>query len=140
MKHQLSSEDKVFRNNFETCLTPPSEFNHSAHIRLAYIYLCEHDTTVAYEKMKYALVNFLAHNKVDPTKYHETVTQAWILAVRHFMQQANATRSALEFIEKNPSLLDGDIMLTHYTKEKLFSDEARLNYIAPDLEPIPVYA
>lgn len=144
MKHQISTEDIQFRQEFESCKTPTSDFNHQAHIRLAYIYLSEHDDATSYEKMKSSLQNFLAHHNVDPSKYHETVTQAWILAVRHFMEKSdqsdNATESATDFIDKNPRLLEEDIMLTHYTKEKLFSDEARLAYIEPDLDPIPRYA
>jgi len=139
MKHQLSIEDIQFKQDFETCITPTSDFNHQAHIRLAYIYLSEHDTTTSYEKMKSSLQNFLAHHKIDPSKYHETVTQAWIFAVKHFMEQSPVAESASGFIAINPRLLDGDIMLTHYTKEKLFSDEARLGYIEPDLDPIPQY-
>lgn len=40
-------------------------------------------------------------------------------------------------IERNPELLDSRIMLTHYSAEVLFSDEARARFVDPDIQPIP---
>ncbi len=34
-------------------------------------------------------------------------------------------------------MLDAKIMMTHYSAEVLFSDEARAEFVEPDLEPIP---
>ena len=59
------------------------------------------------------------------------------LAVRHFMVITPSSESADEFIEKNPRLLDSKIMLTHYSAEVLFSEEARAKFVEPDLHPIP---
>ncbi len=42
-----------------------------------------------------------------------------------------------EFIDANPTLLDRGIMLTHYSAEVLFSEEARRRFVAPDLDGIP---
>ena len=65
------------------------------------------------------------HNGIDPTKYHETLTKAWILAVHHFMNKSESCNSAEELITKNPEMLDTKIMMTHYSAEVLFSEEAR---------------
>ena len=35
------------------------------------------------------------------------------------------------------SLLDPKIMLTHYSAERLFSPEARAEFVEPDIDPIP---
>ncbi|MCH7639980.1 MAG: hypothetical protein IH855_11050 [Bacteroidetes bacterium] len=45
--------------------------------------------------------------------------------------------SAESFIEQNPELLDSKIMMTHYSAEVLISDEARTQFVEPDLDPIP---
>jgi len=34
-------------------------------------------------------------------------------------------------------LLDSKIMLTHYSAELLFSDQARAEFVEPNLDPIP---
>ncbi|MGA7303739.1 MAG: hypothetical protein WBW88_02645 [Rhodothermales bacterium] len=137
MKHALSSDDRRFRTEFEKCTFSPERFNHRAHIRLAYVYLVEHDTETALASMRKALLAFLKHHRIDPAKYHETMTRAWILAVRHFMEKAPAALSADLFIDGNPTLLNSKIMLSHYSAALLFSQEARQQFVGPDLEPIP---
>jgi hypothetical protein len=67
------------------------------------------------------------------------MTRAWVMAVRHFMEQTPSSDSADAFIEANPRMLDSKIMLTHYSAEVLFSDEARAKFVEPDLRPIPKY-
>lgn len=140
MKHRLSASDQDFRAAFEACTLPPATFRHRAHIRLAYVYLAEHDTDTAHRLMHNALLTFLRYHGVDVSKYHETLTRAWILAVRHFMEMAPASESSETFMTNNPEMLDAKIMLTHYSAEVLFSDDARARFVEPDLSPIPRYA
>ena len=112
-------------------------FDHKAHVRLAYIYPCENETDTAYLKVRNSVQVFLVHNVVDADKYHETLTHAWILAVKHLMTSTRPTPSAADFISSSPSLLDTKIMLTHYSAATLFSEEARRVFIKPDLYAIP---
>jgi hypothetical protein len=139
MTHRLSADDIEFRTLFESGEFPPGEFDHRAHLRLAYIYLAEYDTDAAYRSMRSALRSFLAHLGIDASKYHDTLTRAWVMAVRHFMEKTPAADSADAFIYQNPQMLDSKIMLSHYSAELLFSDEARARFMEPDLESIPEY-
>jgi hypothetical protein len=109
-------------------------------VRLAYVYLAESDVDLALERMRAALVGFLSHHGVPASKYHETLTRAWLLGVNHFMHRSGGATSADEFIERNPLLLDTRIMLTHYSADLLFSSQAREQFIEPNLDPIPRYA
>jgi hypothetical protein len=137
MSHLLSSDDRQFRADFEACRVRPDDFDHWAHVRLAYVYLAEHDPETALELMRSALLTFIQHHAIPAAKYHETLTRAWILAVRHFMATSPAADSAASFIASNPRLLDSRIMLTHYSTEVLFSPEARARFVEPNLELIP---
>ena len=137
MKHVASAEDIEFKRQFEACETPLSDFNHKGHLRLAYVYLVDNDTDSSVLLMKEALKRFLQHNGIDPTKYHETITKAWILAVKHFMSRSARCNSAEELIAQNPQMLDTQIMLTHYSAKLLFSDAARESFAQPDRYPIP---
>jgi hypothetical protein len=137
MKHGLSSDDHAFKSRFEACEVLPADFDHRAHVRLAYVYLCEADTESAYQRMRDALHGFLRCNDIDQSKYHETLTRAWIMAVRHFMVKSSGSASADAFIANNPQLLDSKIMLTHYSAEVLFSPPARADFVEPDKDPIP---
>jgi hypothetical protein len=56
------------------------------------------------------------------------------------MEIAPASESFETFMTNNPEMLDSKIMLTHYSAEVLFSDDARARFVEPDLSPIPRYA
>jgi RimJ/RimL family protein N-acetyltransferase len=138
MEHRLSREDLAFRRAFEACQTAPADFDHAAHVRLAYSYLCENSLEESVQRMKSSLMAFLRHYGIGESKYHETLTRAWIMAVNHFMQQSSASAdSAASFIASNSQLLDSKIMLTHYSAEVLFSAAARQAFVQPDIQSIP---
>jgi hypothetical protein len=128
--HRASAEDERFARAFEACTISPETFDHPAHVRLAYVYLCEHDVDAAVGRMREALLQFLAQVGADANKYHATMTRAWILAVAHFMASSTPCTSAAAFMEANPRLLDSKIMLTHYSVELLFSPAARRSFVA----------
>jgi hypothetical protein len=136
-KHRISAEDRSFREEFEGCRLTPAVFDHHAHVRLAYTYLVENDPQAATALMRSALLAFLRHHGIDAAKYHETLTRAWILAVRHFMESSPPSASADAFIANDPRILDSKIMLTHYSAGLLFSPQAREGFVEPDLEEIP---
>jgi hypothetical protein len=137
MTHRASVDDRQFRIRFEKCEVRPADFDHRAHVSLAWTLLTDHDVDTACQLMRDGLQTFLRRNGIEPSKYHETMTRAWIMAVRHFMERTAESDSAASFIEQNPQLLDSKIMLTHYSVELLFSDEARARFVQPDRVPIP---
>jgi hypothetical protein len=139
-KHEMSSADREFRRAFEAGAFAPADFSHRQHVRLAYVYLVDSDVNLALDRMRAALVCFLSHHGIPATKYHETLTRAWILAVHHFMHRTPEATSADDFIDRNPMLLDSKIMLTHYSAGLLFSAAARAEFVEPDLDPIPRHA
>ena len=138
MKHFVSKDDQGFKSKVESCQFPVSKFDHRAHLRLAYVYLVENNPEKAVELMRDALTGLLKHAGIDPSvKYHETLTEAWILAVHHFMNKTDSSQSADEFIDCNVVMLDSKIMMTHYSAEVLFSEKARSKFVEPNLDPIP---
>jgi hypothetical protein len=71
--------------------------------------------------------------------YHETITQAFVRAVRRFVGR---TDPSLPLVEKVNALLlaeEGrrDWPLLFYSADLLFSVEARLEWVEPDLAPLP---
>jgi hypothetical protein len=137
VRYRTSEKDLQFRADVESCNFPIEQFNHSAHLRLAYTYLAEAEVEQSYKMMKGTLLRYLNHNGVDSTKFHETITKAWIMAIDHFLNESNDPDSSDTFIHTNPVLLDPEIMLTHYSEKVLFSGEARTSFVAPDRYPIP---
>ena len=139
MVHLLSTEDQAFQAQLESCEFPIANFNHRAHLRLAYVYLAENDTEKSYELMRDALKKFIQHNGVDISKYHDTLTRAWFWPSVISWKKTENADSADSFIDQNPMMLDSKIMMTHYSAEVLFSDEARAKFVEPNIDPIPRY-
>ena len=138
MKYVVSKEDHEFKSKVESCEFPVPEFDHRAHIRLAYVYLVENSTGASVQLMRDTLIGLLRYAGIDPSqKYHETLTEAWVLVVHHFMSITDGSESADDFIGKNIVMLDSKIMMTHYSAEVLFSEQARSTFIEPDLDRIP---
>lgn len=137
MRHRASADDERFRDDFESGRIPPPEFNHRAHLRLAYVYLCEHDPDSACDLMRGGIQRLLAETGADTDRYHETLTRAWMMAVGHFMTGSAPALSFDEFVKQHEALLDPKIMLTHYSRDTLFSQQARADFVKPDIDPIP---
>lgn len=139
MRYKITKQDTEFQQLFESGRFPLDGFDHRAHLRLAYIYCARSSTEQAYQQMRQALHSVLKYNNIDLSKYHETITRAWIMAIRHFIERTSNSDSADDFIDQHPQLLDSKIMLSHYSEELLFSETARQSFIEPDIELIPQY-
>ncbi len=135
--NQIDASDREFAAAFERCELAPASFHHRDHLRLAYIYLTDDDVDMALTTIRAGLHRFLAHVGAPASKYHETITRAWLLAVEHFMREAAPTASFEEFAAAAPRLFAPGAMETHYTSELLWSEEARTRFVEPDLQPIP---
>ena len=96
MRHQSSGDDRRFQAEVESCSVTPAQFDHRAHVKLAYVYVTQNDTDAAHDRMRETLHAFLACHGITPAKYHETITRAWILAVRHFMD--TGTRPLMYYV------------------------------------------
>jgi len=134
-----SSDDLAYRDAFEAGSVLAAEFHHREHLRLAYVYLCEGSIDSAHRRMRRSIQHFLDRNGVDSAKYHETLTLAWIQAVRHFIELCPQADSFDGFCAHDPRLLVAAIMQTHYSPERLFSPAARIRFLAPDRHAIPTY-
>lgn len=72
--------------------------------------------------------------------YHETVTQLWAILLKAFVQKKCA---GLSLAESCTALLNSpyavqEIMFRFYSKDLLFSTQARALWVEPDLAPIDV--
>ena len=139
--HAMDADDEALWLAFSKAAIAAGEFDHRAHLRVAYGLLCSHEFTEAVARMRTALRDFLAHHGIEPDeKYHETLTLAWMSAVRLFMDRSPPMPSSRAFLRANPRLLDAGIMGIHYSPERLFSDSARASFVAPDRAPLPVFS
>jgi len=127
--------DTDFIEAFETGKFPPEQFNHKAHIKLAWIYLDLFDEETATLKTCEAIKNFdKLHG--DGTKFHTTLTVAAVKAVHHFRRKSIATTFE-EFIVKFPKLIASfkELLSLHYGKDVITDPKAKTTYLEPDLLP-----
>ena len=128
---------------FESCRLTPASFRHREHLRVAYLYLVRSPFDLAHARFEAGVQRLLAHLGAPASHYHATLTRAWLLAVHHFLRREGAKATSEQFLSAPCAascLLDQQIMLTHYSAERLFSAAARAEFIGPDLDPIPLPA
>ena len=121
---------------------PKAEWTHAAHFATT-LWLMRHAPARDLPRDMPGLIR--AYNESvggvnsDTAGYHETITQASIRAARAFL--AGRTRSE-PLHETLDALMTGPLgrsgwPLDHWSRERLFSVEARRRWIEPDLEPLP---
>ena len=125
--------DDQFMASFEDCSLPADIFDHRAHVRMAFLYLCRYSLLETIQRFSAALAKFAAaQGKV--ARYHETITWAFLFLICERMQRAGRTPSWEEFSADNADLLswEQNILRKYYREETLASDLARATFLLPD--------
>jgi hypothetical protein len=125
-------------------LTRP-EWTHEAHLAACLYILAERPDIVPERDLPDIIRRFnesVGGVNSDTEGYHETVTQVYIRAVRGFLAR---TEPSLPLVAKVNALLQAeegrrDWPLRFYSPELLFSKQARLGWVEPDLAPLPATA
>jgi hypothetical protein len=138
-KYKDESEILELVKSFEDTTISRDVWKHAEHLTVALYYLSHHDLETATEKMRSGILRLLTKGfAVDLSKempYHETLTVFWMRTVADF----NASKNGASFVDKVNELVakyDKDYPLRFYTREYLFSDEARAAFVEPDLDSI----
>jgi hypothetical protein len=74
----------------------------------------------------------------DKSGYHETITQAYLAAIRAFaarLPEGTSDEDAAARLLATP-LGDKEWPLAHWSRERLFTPEARLGWVEPDLRAL----
>jgi hypothetical protein len=133
-------DDDEFLYRFENAGLPRQEWNHAAHIRMAYLYLKDSDSWEAVLPLVRERIRWFNAAHRSYTGYHETITAAFLRLVYDRLNRSGEVKatSFKAFCEDHPDLLDGmSVLLRHYEKETLFSPEARADFVEPDREALP---
>lgn len=131
-----SESDARFLAEVEAATHPGEQFNHRAHVRLAWLCLRESPFEAGLQRIR-ELIRHYATSLGAAGKYHETQTRAWALAVWNALQQPPRAETFTAFTEAHPELLDSKLLARHYRPETLQSPAAKETWVAPDREPLP---
>jgi hypothetical protein len=110
-------------------------FDHRDHLRVAFAYARRGGIEHAVDRARRGLRHMTAAHG-EPERYHETLTTAWARVIAHHAL-SHAHREFDAFLAAHPQLLRRDLLLGHYTRERLFSAAARARFVEPDLLPLP---
>ena len=139
MKYENDTEIEKVVASFEDTSIARADWKHSHHLVVAFYYVERFGLESSVEKIRDGLFKLLTEGfKLDLTKempYHETLTVFWMRTVADFA----ATTNGLPLHEKANSLIekfDKDFPLKFYSREYLFSEEARARFVEPDLPPV----
>jgi hypothetical protein len=115
--------DAEFLQALEDGSYPRDAMDHRAHLRLALLFRDDpqgaRDLLVRYIQRIGGMV-----------RYNETLTQFWLRAV------SLHDEDTVDALMRTP-LSDVNLPFRHYSPERLWSDEARTKFVAPDLRPFP---
>lgn len=136
MIERFSSEAEILDlvNAFERGTIPRADWHHAEHLTVALYYLTRHDVETATVKMRTGIFDLLRSFSIDLDKempYHETLTVFWIRTVGDFLRSKDGG-SLVETANELVAKFDKHYPLKFYSRELLFSDEARSGYIEPD--------
>jgi hypothetical protein len=132
-----TQSDEDFLTSVEAATHPGEEFNHRAHVRLAWLCLREQESLDAGLARIRELIQHYATALGAPGKYHETVTRAWAALVWSATRETPGPWTFEALLEAHPELLDSRRLSSHYTEAVLHSQEAKSRWVPPDLNPLP---
>jgi len=123
---------------FELCTTSKDGFPHSSHLTVAVWYFRQADLSGATEMIRNGLKRFLKHHDVEEGKYNETITIFWLRMVGKVLEEEKLQQTSLP--ESANAVLqvlhDSGLVFEYYSRERLYSEEARRGWLEPDMKPL----
>jgi len=140
MKFYSKEEIHEIVEQFKNKSLPKERWTHEAHIIVAMWHNLNFEFKTAYQMMKSGIITYneaVGTANTDSSGYHETLTRFWMLNVRHFMEKYGSR----EIDEICNDFLRSEFAtkafpMKFYSREHLFSVEARTNFVPSDLKPI----
>jgi hypothetical protein len=126
------AEIESFVRSFEDGSLPRSEWTHARHLVMALWYIHRHGRDRATGLIRDGIRRFNERHG-NPTGYHETITLAWVAVIDRFL---GGRDRGVPLPVLAGGLLgecgDRDYLPRFYSKDRLFSNEARGRWVPPD--------
>jgi hypothetical protein len=130
--YKTLDEIKGLVKGFEDGSLPTSEFNHAAHLTVAVWYLSRLPFEEAVDAMRSSIKAYAAAHGHGGL-YHETITLFWLNVVWGYIEDKDVM--LLELVAKVINRFGNTrLMFEYYSRERLFSAEARAGWVEPDLK------
>ena len=135
MIYKSDEEVKRLVKAFEERTLTKDEWTHAAHLTVGLYYCLNCPFAVAKNWMSDGILWLNdAHGtpNTDQSGYHETLTMFWLLTIEAFVGKTKCG-SLAETANRLIDSCDPQLPFKFYSRELLFSAEARARYIEPDL-------
>jgi len=121
---------------------PRAEWTHEAHLAATTYLLLRHpeiDLDVDLPGLIRRYNESVGGVNDDTQGYHDTITRAYLRGVRLFLEEADASRPIHELVDEllHAPMGKRDWPLRFWSRERLFSVEARKSFMPPDLAQMP---
>jgi hypothetical protein len=127
-------------NRFSNRTLPKSEWTHQAHILVGCWHVFHHQRDTSIDLMRAKIKAFnetVGTPNTDDTGYHETLTIFWISVIDRFIKNSrinDLTDLCNAFLESK--LSTREYPFRFYTRETLFSTQARLHWVDGDIQEV----
>ncbi|HJR07992.1 MAG TPA: hypothetical protein VJ842_12090 [Pyrinomonadaceae bacterium] len=122
--------------SFETCVVPPAEFKHGAHLTVALWYLTTLPAPEAAACMREGLRRYTKHNNAEAA-YNETITLFWLKLVGRFLERTDDSRPlAVRANELLATYNNSQLVFEYYSRDLIQTPEAKESWVEPDLKPL----
>lgn len=135
MTYKTDDEIETLIKRFEKCALMEEEWTHGAHLVVGLWYAQHHDFETATGKMRDGVCTLnvaLGGQNTVTSGYHETITVFWMKTIFDYVETAGES-SLVALANGLPEKYPSSFPLKFYSRELLFSPEARAKYIEPDL-------
>ncbi len=127
--------DELVRQ-FQACTLPSSAWTYMAHLSVALWFLRHHPRDEATRLIRAGIQRSNAANDKG-LAYHETITLAWIEVISRLLTEFDRETP---FADLQSELLarcgDKNYLLRFYSRERLYSETARRQWLPPDVSAL----
>lgn len=133
----LAPDIESFVSQFEACTLPKPRWTHQAHLLVGLWYLSTHTPAEALDIVRQRIRAYnvaVGTANTDNSGYHETLTRLYLNAIAAHLKShtGEPLPQTLALLLKTP-LARSDWPLELYSRERLFSAQARREWVEPDL-------
>jgi len=135
------SSTQLLADQFLRRTLPKSAWTHQAHLRVGLWHVLHFAPDEALARLRTgirALNESHGTPNTDSGGYHETITRFYVCWIASFLSQAGSDRPIDDLAhELVHAAGDSKMPLQYYSRERLFSVQARQTWVEPDLQPLP---
>jgi hypothetical protein len=119
---------------------PKKDWTHHAHLRVGLWHLLHHSPEEALGLLRDRIRALNEGHGVANTEtggYHESITRFYVWRIASFLDASDRSRPVDELADELLALYgDKELPLRYWSREKLFSVEARSGWVEPDLRAL----